>query len=105
MKWTSSSIAVDGVTIFSCDLWNGATLNAFANQAQTLGTAYLLPGEHTVTVKLANVPSGGTSSPDANLAVWVAFRGVDANVRGIASNTSSYATAPYFYTLTKNVGN
>jgi hypothetical protein len=108
--WTSYSLSIDGVTIASYDCWNGSTLTLFSYYTNTLQSAYLLPGEHSLTVKLANYPSGSASTADANMHFLLRFRGPDANVRGsngMVSNefiTSGFAAGPYFYTVKKNVG-
>jgi len=107
--WSSYSLEIDGITVSTYDCWSGSTFNAIANQADTLRSAYLLPGEHTITVKLANVPSNGTNTADASLGFLCQFRGLDANMRGSPAmfqtfNTNGYAAAPYFYTVNKNAG-
>lgn len=108
--WTSLDLSIDGVSVLSYDCWNGNSLNLLTSGADTLRSVYLLPGEHALTVKLANVTSNGTSTPDKNMYFQLQFRGLDANVRGTNAmsynnfNTSGYATGPFFYTAKKNVG-
>jgi len=108
--WTSYSLMIDGVTIAGYDCWSGSTLTLFSYLTDTLQSAYLLPGEHMLTVKLANYPNGGASTADANMCFLFRFRGPDANVRGSNgmtsnnANTSGYAAGPFFYTVKKNVG-
>jgi len=110
--WTSMNLSIDGVTVSNYDGWNGGGLTLFTEAVDTLKSVYLMRGEHTLTVKLANSPSGGTSVADANMNFCLIFRGVDSNVRSSAGsvvgtsdgNTSNYACGPYFYTVKQNVG-
>jgi uncharacterized protein (TIGR03790 family) len=108
--WTSYSLSIDGVTISSMDCWNAGTLNQICtngfpnNFADTTASAYLLSGEHTLIVKLANLPNGGGSTYDGFMSFQLMFRGLDANVCGSDFNRCSYANSPYFYTVKKNVG-
>ena len=109
--WSSVSVEVDGITLSNFDCWKGAVFNPFAHPADTCRSAYLLPGEHTLRVKLANLPSNGMNTPDANMSFSLCFRQPDANFRGdgmalsySTNNTTGVASAPYFYTVKKSGG-
>lgn len=106
-QWTGMNLAVDGVTVLSWDCWNGGTLNLLSGYIDTARSVYLLPGEHTLAIKLANSPSGSTSVTDANLNFRILFRWVDSNFRGTDKryNVAVPAAAPQFNTVRKSAGN
>ena len=107
--WTSCNISIDGVTEEGYDAWSGSSVSLVNVAADTGRSVYLLPGEHTLTVKLANVPSSGASTADSSMNCFILFRGVDSNVRYTSgaspgfniANTSGYAAGPFFYTVKK----
>ena len=110
--WTSVGILVDGVSIRSFDRWNGSSFVAQPASYPSFdsgGSAYLLPGEHTVTFQLvqATAPSGSLSA----LFYYDTLRvGVPYNISGAGGflhpgvSLANFATAPTFYTTQKTNG-
>ena len=111
-NWTSFGMLVDGVTIRYYDLWNGSSFvqpSAYVHPYDTAGSAYLLPGEHTVTFQLVakTVASGNPSAlfyvnsgrPGVPMCYAKGGQPYDQGV-GI----SGFATSPMFYTVLKTKG-
>ena len=110
--WTSVGILIDGVSVRSIDRWNGSSFVAQPASYASFDTgssAYLLPGEHTVTFQLvqATVPSG---KPSAIFYYNTQRVGVPYSVNGQGGFLGSgliigdFASAPTFYTIQKTNG-
>lgn len=110
--WTSGAILIDGVALNSFDLWNGsswaAPYSTSGDPWDTGGTAYLLPGEHTVTIQLVQYTASNTNGfsfyyralqqgiPKSTVSPGAEYSG--------AISTANYAFAPTFYTIRKTNG-
>jgi len=65
--WSSFNLLIDGIPVSAYDAWNGSSF-ALMDTANCGGldsrrSVYLLPGEHSLTVQLAQSP--GTTTPTA----------------------------------------
>ena len=100
--WTSGGILIDGVLQKSYDLWNGSSYPAM-EIPDTGCTVYLLPGEHTVTVELAQATAGASSG------FTLFYRSLQQGVPNLSmvsfgraaggpQTTCSTASGPTFYT-------
>lgn len=94
--WSSFNLSIDGITVSSYDAWNGTSF-ALVDAPNCGGldsrrSVYLLPGEHSLNVKLAQYP--GATDANSQFALWV--RGPDGNTYP--------ANGPTFYTINKNIG-
>ena len=105
--WTSGALMIDGVTFTSFDRWTGSSFDTSSNWDAGC-TAFLLPGEHTVTVQLVQY----TASSSNSFSLY--FRSMQPGVPqstilgGTQYNsppdTANYAMAPTFYTTRKTNG-
>ncbi len=100
--WTSFALQIDGQTISNYDWWNGTTFN---NQNFDINTifdtarsAYLLDGQHTLTVLLANY-SGSWNNNDANSRFYLQWQGAVPGYDPSNSNTNILASSANFYTV------
>jgi hypothetical protein len=90
-EWSSYGLWVDGVEVSNYDYWNGSAFKTGIYMLDdSLATVYLLPGEHTVTVELAQARSG---VPNNYLNFNLNFKE--------PNGLTFFASGPTFYTVTK----
>ena len=116
---TSAAIQVDGVTINGFDLWNGSTYAVPIAALSTHpfdsgGTAYLLPGEHSVTIQLVQKVAPTYFGTSVGESASIYFRterpGVPLSYQKgggqyyLPAEMGSFASSPMFYTVLKTNG-
>ena len=111
--WTSVGILIDGVLLRSFDRWNGSSYLGLS-MGYSFDTyddgvsAYLLPGEHTVTIQLAQA-----TLPNSGLLAKLFYSSPRVGVPFTYARTGDYQpgviigaipAAPTFYTIQKTNG-
>lgn len=85
--YTSFGLYIDGVAVTKTDGWNGSTWTSIIPNRGI----YLLPGEHTLTVKLAQSRSGRTAYETG---FTMQMRGPDGNTSGVSGYTTDKRVSP-----------